>query len=365
MDAKTTVQQHPERLTVHASHATDGKTVKGSDASGLLFERVIAFSAKESDGQNPRCMIILVVLQPKTRDRWQMALGILRLLVSARSWVLGTALLVENVGSKRILHGEIRAGLAGGTSPPLEPARLQRAAQSQEESWTLFQSVMPRCGRRPMARSQRRVVVEQPTAHLERKQLEQEVAALSKLESAYQRQHKAAVDSCDCWRKTGDKVKEQKTRSAPGVCGWQRWRCPGKPARTVQVVGEDVATLLSLLAAAIRKGQQQCHLPSGTRNQDLEPFLATLGQMHSFCPGPQVPATPRAQASQPAAPHNAVPASIPTTIPGFPGAAGGRVGCGGIELWCSWLFSCFQRPSRCHSTSWCYSSGGRGVNSRS
>ena len=43
----------------------------------------------------------------------------------------------------------------------------------------------------------RRVVVEQPTAHSSRKQLEQEVAAPSKLESAYQRQHKAAV----CWRK--------------------------------------------------------------------------------------------------------------------------------------------------------------------
>ena len=34
------------------------------------------------------------------RDRWQMAPGILRLLVSAHSWVLGTALSVESVGSK-------------------------------------------------------------------------------------------------------------------------------------------------------------------------------------------------------------------------------------------------------------------------
>ena len=59
-----------------------------------------------------------------------MTLGILRLLVSARSWVLGTALLVESVGSKQILHGEIRAGLAGVTSPPLEPTWLQREAQS-------------------------------------------------------------------------------------------------------------------------------------------------------------------------------------------------------------------------------------------
>ena len=38
------------------------------------------------------------------------------------------------------------------------------------------------------------------------------VAALSMLESAYQRQHKAAVDSFVLLPETGDKVKEQKTR---------------------------------------------------------------------------------------------------------------------------------------------------------
>ena len=82
------------------------------------------------------------------------------------------------------------------------------------------------------------------------------------------------------------------------------------------------------VAAAIRKVQQQCYLPPGIRNQDLENFLATRGQMHLFFPGPQVPATPRAQASQRAAPHNAVAASIPTAIPGFPGAVGSRVDAG-------------------------------------
>ena len=64
----------------------------------------------------------------------------------------------------------------------------------------------------------RRVVVEQPTAHSARKQLEQEVAALSNLESASQRQDKAAVDSCVMMAETGDKVKEQNA-SAAGVCG--------------------------------------------------------------------------------------------------------------------------------------------------
>ena len=81
-----------------------------------------------------------------------------------------------------------------------------------------------------------------------------------------------------------------------------------------------MATLLSLLAAAIRKGQQQCYLPPG--------ICVTLGQVHQCFPGPGVPATPRAQASQPAASQNAVPDSIPTTIPGFPGAAGSRLDAG-------------------------------------
>ena len=56
--------------------------------------------------------------------------------------------------------------------------------------WALCQSAMPRCGRRPRAlttsqqaeiEGKRRVAVEQPTAHSVRKQLEHEVAALSKL----------------------------------------------------------------------------------------------------------------------------------------------------------------------------------------
>ena len=49
----------------------------------------------------------------------------------------------------------------------------------------------------------RRGAVDQPTAHSARKQFEQEV------ESAHQRQHKAAVGSCVLLAETGDKVKEQ------------------------------------------------------------------------------------------------------------------------------------------------------------
>ena len=56
----------------------------------------------------------------------------------------------------KILHGEIRAELVGGKSPPLEPARLLRFAQRQGASWTICHSAMQRGGRRPRVHSQRR-----------------------------------------------------------------------------------------------------------------------------------------------------------------------------------------------------------------
>ena len=92
--------------------------------------------------------------------------------------------------------------------------------------------------------------------------------------------------------------------SAAGICGGSvgSVQRSGSPP-----CGGDVATLLSLLVAAIRKGQQQCNLPPGIRNQDLESFLVTLGQLHFYFPGPQIPATPRAQA-----PHG------PPSQPPFP-----------------------------------------------
>ena len=130
-----------------------------------------------------------------------------------------------------------------------------------------------------------------------------------------------------CWRKRVTMSRNRK-RGCSRRLWRQRWRRPGKRRAHRAGFGRDVAPLLSLLAAAIRQGQQQCHLPPGIRNQNLESFLVTPGQMHSFFPGPQVSATPCAQASQPTAPHNAVPASIPTTIPGIPGAAESRVDAG-------------------------------------
>ena len=88
-----------------------------------------------------------------------------------------------------------------------------------------------------------------------------------------------------------------------------------------------MATLLSLLAAAIRKGQQQCYLPPGICNQDLESLLSISAGCTLTSPGPRPSDTAcastatssttqrssvllpshRAQAPQPAAPHNAVP----------------------------------------------------------
>ena len=73
--------------------------------------------------------------------------SILRLSASARSWVLGTALPVESVGSKQTLHGEIRAGLAGGKKPCVGAS--QAAASGSKPgggSWTLCQRAMLRCG---------------------------------------------------------------------------------------------------------------------------------------------------------------------------------------------------------------------------
>ena len=67
-----------------------------------------------------------------------------------------------------------------------------------------------------------------------------------------------------------------------------------------------MATLLALLAAALRKGQQQRYLPSSSiRNQDLESFLALRGQLPARFLGPQVPTA-----------QNAAPATIPATLPG-------------------------------------------------
>ena len=190
-----------------------------------------------------------------------MVLGILRLLVSARSWVLGTALPVE--------RGEIRAGLAGGTSPPLEPAsgsKLGGAVDSLSKCvvavWEAAKGAHT-ASQQSEIEEKRRVVFEQPTAHSAREQLEQEVPALSKLESAYQRQHKAAVDSCVLLAETGDKVKEQKNAGAASVCGGGAgdvqgsWRagCVGDEVTFLFVIGSSNPQRAAAMLLAARHSQ--------------------------------------------------------------------------------------------------------------
>ena len=167
--------------------------------------------------------------------------------------------------------------------------------------------------------------MEHPTAHSTRKPFEQEVAGLSKLWSAYQKQHKAAVDARVLLAETGDKVKEQKMRVQQASVE-AALETSSEAGAWHAGCGEDVATLTSLFAAA-----QHCYLPPNSRNQNLESFLVALGQLRSCFQGPQVPATPRAQASQTAASLNAVPAPFPNTLPGFPGPAVGRVDAGTSE----------------------------------
>ena len=188
----------------------------------------------------------------------------------------------------------------------------------------------------------RRIVVEQPTAHSARKQLEQEVAARSKLESAYQRQHKAAVDACVLLAETDGKVKEQKTRvqqaSVQAALETSR-EASAHHAGCVEGrrggMGEDVATLLSLLAAAIRKVQQQCYLLSGTRNQDLESLLVTLGKLHSFFPGDTGPRNASCASIATCGIAERSSSFYPNYHSRFPRCGRGQGGCGGIEFWCS------------------------------
>ena len=102
--------------------------------------------------------------------------------------------------------------------PSVGASHAAASGSKSGESRTLFQSATPRCGRRQRARSRHHssprsknsgeswLINLQLTQR--EKQLEQEVAAPSKLEEAYQRQHKAAVASCVFLAETGGKVKE-------------------------------------------------------------------------------------------------------------------------------------------------------------
>ena len=86
-----------------------------------------------------------------------------------------------------------------------------------------------------------------------------------------------------------------------------------------------MATLVQLLTAALRKGQQQCYLPACIGNRELEMFLATLNQLHACFLGPQVPDTPRPQAQHNAGAQSTIPATIPASVPGQTGVVDERV----------------------------------------
>ena len=116
----------------------------------------------------------------------------------------------------------------------------------------------------------RRGVFDQPTAHSARKELELEVAALSKLESACQRQHKAAVDACVVLAES--MVKEQKTRVQQGSVEGALETSTEAGAHNAGC-GGDVATLLSLLAAI------PATIPSHNRSCAHRAFLTS--QMRS------------------------------------------------------------------------------------
>ena len=134
--------------------------------------------------------------------------------------VLGTALPVESVGSSQIQHDERRAELVGDRGPLMVQANqslvFQRQGCRDAATWEAKGALTAL--QQAEIEEKRRVFVEQPTAQSARKQLEQEVATLSKLESAYQRQHKAAVDACFLVAETGDKVKEYPTANQQYHC---------------------------------------------------------------------------------------------------------------------------------------------------
>ena len=205
-----------------------------------------------------------------------MVLGILRLLVSARSGVLWTALQVESVDSSQIVHGQRRAVLWAAEAHCGRPARQLREAQKAGGVVDSLDAAVWEAATEELTASQqaeieakRRVVVGQPTAESAHKQFEQEVASLSELESAHQRQQKAAVDACFL---VAERATKSRSRSCSKRLWTQRWKRP--EAGTYHASsGEDVATLLSLLPAALRKGQWQCCLPSSIRNQGLESFF--------------------------------------------------------------------------------------------
>ena len=219
------------------------------------------------------------MLRLKTPYRWQMAA------VSCACWkALATGawdcVVCRKCGNKANFARRDRCKSCGRNRPSAGASQAAASgSKSGESRGSLSFSLSKcgrRCGRRRRERSRRhsnpRSAADQPTAHSARKQLEQEVAALSKLWSAYQRQHKAAVDACVLLAETGGKVKEQRTRvqQASVEAGLETSREAGAHHAGC---GGDVATLLSLLAAASARG---------SRNAAYRRACATMTWNHSW-----------------------------------------------------------------------------------
>ena len=271
---------------------------------GVLFTALLCRrnerANSESTGRLKFCRAILVVLHLNVHPdgRW--------LLVScaARNWVLGTALPVESVGSRQILHGERRAELVGGKRHPLEPTRLLRVIQRQGRS------AMRWCGRRPTVRSQPREIEEKTTSH--RRTADSAVDA-----EATRARSRSFVQARTCGGSAGN---VQRGWYLPcRLCGggetwprsWHSWS---------QHSARDSSNAICRPASATRtwKLSWPC---SGDRihvSRDRKPPLRRVRKQRNL----QERRTRSQQLSQPPTRH-----------------CGGPRGHGSFEFWCSWLCS--------------------------
>ena len=199
--------------------------------------------------------------------RWQIGLGILRLLTSALPLGAWDCVAGRECGFKSDFAGEKRAELVGD--------RSQSVAQGT--SWTLSQSARQECGRRRRGRSHHR---NRPKS--KKNGTKAARARSCRFVQARECLPKAAQGSGRCVLPGGRNRRQSQAAEAAGAAS-----VSGGSVRNVQrsqhlpqAVGE--ATLLSLLAAALSQ-EQQSNLPPGVRNEDL-------GALLDF-PGPQVPVT--------------------------------------------------------------------------
>ena len=177
-------------------------------------------------------------------------------------WVRGAVEPVASVGSSHYLHGERRAELACDVSS-FERNRSRRPHEFFVEvrcGGVGGDQVLITAAQQGEIEEKRRVTCETPTA-----QSEQEVAVLSKLESACQRQEEATVDSCVLLEET---------------CGKQRWKRPGKPEHTMHAVGVGLSWRNRTRVSNDRK-----YLPHRVHQQRKALERRTLSRQPSQQPG--------------------------------------------------------------------------------